>query len=38
MINSKGIKLIVKPTREACLIYNQLSSSQKVVALLHLTC
>jgi hypothetical protein len=38
LINSKRIKLIVQPTKEACLTYNQLSSSQKVVALLHLTC
>jgi hypothetical protein len=38
LIKSKGIKLIVQPTREACKTYNQLSSSQKVIALLHLTC
>lgn len=38
LIESKGIKLIVQPTREACRTYNQLTSSQKVIALLHLTC
>ena len=38
LITSKGIKLIVQPTKEACKTYNQLSSSQKVIALLHLTC
>jgi hypothetical protein len=38
LINSKGIKLIVQPTRNACQTYNQLSSTQNVVALLHLTC
>jgi hypothetical protein len=37
-ITSKGIKLIVQPTKEACQTYNQLFSSQKVIALLHLTC
>jgi hypothetical protein len=50
LIKSKGIKLIVQPTKEACQTYNQLSSSQsagqltqmrsigKVIALFHLTC
>ncbi|MGB2981095.1 MAG: MTH938/NDUFAF3 family protein, partial [Candidatus Zixiibacteriota bacterium] len=38
LIESKGIKLIVQPPREACRTYNQLTSSQKVIALLHLTC
>lgn len=37
-IKSKGIKLIVQSTEDACKTYNQLSSSQKVIALLHLTC
>jgi hypothetical protein len=37
-IQSKGIKLIVQNTPDACKTYNQLSSSQKVIALLHLTC
>lgn len=38
LIKSKGIKLIVQPTKEAYHTYNQLSTSQKVIALLHLTC
>jgi len=37
-VKSRGIKLIVQSTEEACKTYNQLSSSQKVIALLHLTC
>ncbi len=38
LIKSKGIMLIIHPTKEACQVYNQLSTSQKVIALLHLTC
>jgi hypothetical protein len=38
LIKSKGIKLIVQPTREACQTYNSICSSRKAVALLHLTC
>ncbi len=44
LIKSKGIRLVVQPTKEACQTYNQLSSSRsagsigKVIALLHLTC
>jgi hypothetical protein len=34
----QGIKLITKPTSEACNLYNQLCRSQRVVAALHLTC
>jgi hypothetical protein len=37
-IKSQKIKMIVQSTREACRTYNQLSSSRKVIALLHLTC
>jgi hypothetical protein len=37
-IKSKGIRLIVQSTKDACKTYNQLSSLQKVIALLHLTC
>jgi hypothetical protein len=37
-IKSKGIQLIIQSTQEACKAYNQLSSSKKVIALLHLTC
>ena len=35
---ARGTKLIAEPTKEACHIYNQLSRSQKVIAVLHLTC
>ena len=38
LIKSRGIKLVIEPTREACQTFNQLSSTQKVFALLHLTC
>ena len=38
LINSKGIELIIQTTKEACQTYNRLSSSQKVIGLLHLTC
>jgi len=38
LIQAKKIKLIVQPTKEACKTYNRLSSSQKVIAMLHLTC
>jgi hypothetical protein len=37
-IDHQGIKLRVEPTQEACRIYNQLYSSKKVIAVLHLTC
>jgi hypothetical protein len=38
LIKSKGITLIVQLTKQACQIFNRLSSTQKVIALLHLTC
>jgi hypothetical protein len=38
LIKSRGIELIVQPTKEACQTYNQLVSTRKVIALLHLTC
>ena len=37
-LEAQGIILVVKPTEEACQIYNQLCHSQRVVAALHLTC
>lgn len=37
-IESKGIELIIKETREACKVYNTISSKKKAVAALHLTC
>ena len=36
--DTRGIKLIVETTDKACHTYNQLCRSQKVVAVLHLTC
>jgi hypothetical protein len=35
---ARNIQLIVQSTGEACDIYNQLSTTQRVVAALHLTC
>ena len=35
---TQGIKIIAKTTDKACITYNQLNSSQMVVAALHLTC
>ncbi len=37
-LEAKGIKLITEATDKACTIYNQLCSSQRVVAAFHLTC
>jgi hypothetical protein len=37
-IKSKGIELVVQPTREACRTYNELCIDRKIIALLHLTC
>jgi len=37
-LESKGIKLITQNTKRACEVFNQLSRSQKVIAVLHLTC
>ena len=37
-LEAQGIKLIAKPTEEACTTYNQLGHFKKVVAALHLTC
>ena len=37
-IGARGIKLIAETSDKACTIYNQLCSSQRVVAALHLTC
>ena len=38
LIESNWIKLIVEDTKKACETYNQLSKTQKVIALFHLTC
>ena len=37
-LKSRGIKVVIQETAEACKTYNRLSSSQRVVAALHLTC
>jgi hypothetical protein len=37
-IESKGMKLIVKKTREAVTLFNELSRSKRVLVALHLTC
>lgn len=37
-IESKGIKLLVERTEDACTAYNKLKGSENVVAALHLTC
>jgi len=37
-ITSRGIKLVVDTTKEACDAYNQLSQLGKTIAALHLTC
>ena len=37
-ITSKGIKLVVDTTKNACDAYNRLSPSGKTIAALHLTC
>jgi hypothetical protein len=37
-IKSKGIELIILPTKEACRTYNRLFTNKRVIALLHLTC
>ncbi|OGO21450.1 MAG: hypothetical protein A2144_03330 [Chloroflexi bacterium RBG_16_50_9] len=35
---ARNIQLIIQPTGKACEIFNQLSSMQRMVAALHLTC
>ncbi len=37
-LRSKGIKLIVEETDDACKTYNRLRDSERVIAALHLTC
>lgn len=37
-IEEKGINLRIEPTPSAWKVYNQLSSSHRTVAVLHLTC
>lgn len=37
-LREAGIELRAAPTGEACQIYNQLHTSKRVIAALHLTC
>jgi len=37
-VESEGIELIVQKTAEACITFNRLIESRKIVAALHLTC
>lgn len=37
-VESKGTKLIVERTKDACTAYNKLKGSENVAAALHLTC
>jgi len=37
-LTEQGIELVAQATGEACQTYNQLCSSHKVIAALHLTC
>ena len=37
-LKDEKIELIVEPTDEACIIFNRLASTKRVVACLHLTC
>jgi hypothetical protein len=37
-LREKGIELLAKPTREACLAINQMPQNRRWAAALHLTC
>lgn len=37
-LQDKGIELVAKPTREACLVINQMAGKRRWAAALHLTC
>ncbi|MBI4642517.1 MAG: hypothetical protein HY743_01980 [Deltaproteobacteria bacterium] len=37
-LQDKGIELVAKPTREACLVINQMPENRRWAAALHLTC
>ncbi|KPJ62690.1 MAG: hypothetical protein AMS15_03085 [Planctomycetes bacterium DG_23] len=37
-LEKEGVELLVRPTKKACEIFNQLSPTRRVIALLHLTC
>jgi hypothetical protein len=37
-LQERGIELVVKPTREACRLINELAGKRLLAAALHLTC
>jgi hypothetical protein len=37
-IKSKGIRVVIQPTKSACDTYNKLCTTHRVIAALHLTC
>ena len=37
-VAQSGIKLIARPTKEACKLYNRYYGKKKAIAVLHLTC
>jgi hypothetical protein len=37
-LKDKGIDLVAKPTREACLVINDMAGKRRLAAALHLTC
>jgi len=37
-LQEKGIELVAKSTREACLVINQMAENRRWAAALHLTC
>lgn len=37
-LKEQGIELVVRPTKEACQVINQLAGKRRLAAALHLTC
>ena len=37
-LQDRGVELLAHPTREACLVINDLSATRRLAAALHLTC
>jgi hypothetical protein len=37
-LKDRGVELMVRPTREACRVINDLSGARRLAAALHLTC
>lgn len=38
LIEAKGIKVMIKKTKDACEEYNKIAQTGNVIAALHLTC